>query len=146
MNTETERKSGDNLDPAAVAAEAGRLRHQQVVRRVVRAQLLLAGAGIALWWIIGGQREVVSFAAGAAASLASFGFLNKLTAAVGGNAVSGSAIAGSALRILLVGGALFAILQTYSLHPLAAGTGLLITVGAILVEAARGSLLCMNLG
>lgn len=141
--TDQERKSADEIQ-AALAA--GRSRHQQVVARVRRWQLLLTAAGLAGWWAFGGTREALSFAAGAAASLASFGLLDRLTSVVGGQTVSGRAIAGSALRIVLVGGLLFAILQTYSLHPLAIGTGLLITVGAILVEASFGSLLCMNLG
>lgn len=145
MTSETDQVR-KNVEDQAAAAAAGRARHQAVVSRVRRWQVLLTAVGLVVWLVFGGSREAISFAAGAAASLASFGFLNKLTSAVGGNAVSGPAIFASALRILLVGGLLFAILQSYSLHPLAAGTGLLITVGAILVEASFGSLLCMNLG
>lgn len=131
--------AGNPADPQAAAA-AGRERHLRVVSRVRRSQFILAAAGFAAWGALGGAREALSFAVGAGASLASFGLLDRLTAAVGGNAVSRPMIAASALRILLVGGALFAILQNYSLHPLAAATGLLITVGAILAEALLGSL------
>ena len=46
----------------------------------------------------------------------------------------------------MVGGVLFVIMSNYSLHPLAAGTGLLTTVVAITIEGLVGSLLCMNLG
>ncbi len=121
-------------------------RHQGVVGRVRRWQLLAAAVGLPAWWILGGQLEALSFAVGALASIASFGLLDKFTAAVGGAPTSRSGLALSAMRILLVGGVLFVIMRNYSLHPLAAGTGLLTTVVAITIEGLVGSLLCMNLG
>ena len=121
-------------------------RHQGVVSRVRRWQFLCAAAGFPAWWLLGGQREAISFAVGAVASIASFGLLDRFTSALGGGPVSKRGLALSAMRIVLIGGMLFAILANYSLHPLAAGTGLLVTVGAITMEALFGSLLCMNLG
>lgn len=121
-------------------------RHRGVVSRVRRWQILAAAIGFPAWWFLGGQREAISFAVGAVASIASFGLLDRFTAAVGGGPVSRPGIALSAIRILLIGGLLFVIMSNYSLHPLAAGTGLLTTVVAITIEALVGSLLCMNLG
>jgi len=121
-------------------------RHRGVVSRVRRWQLLCAAVGLPVWFYVGGTREALSFAVGALASIASFGLLDKFTASVAGGPVSRSGIALSAIRILLIGGALFVIMSNYSLHPLAAGTGLLTTVVAITIEALVGSLLCMNLG
>jgi hypothetical protein len=121
-------------------------RHRGVVSRVRRWQLLSAAAGIPLWWYLGGQREAISFAVGAVASIASFGMLDKFTSTIGGGPVSKKGVAMSAMRILVIGGVLFVIMNNYSLHPFAAGTGLLTTVVAITVEALVGSLLCMNLG
>jgi ATP synthase I chain len=116
------------------------------VSRVRRWQYLSAAVGLPVWYWFGGQNEALSFAVGAVASIASFGLLDKFTASVGGGPVSGPGVALSALRILLIGGLLFVIMSNYSLHPFAAGTGLLITVAAITIEALVGSLLCMNLG
>jgi hypothetical protein len=121
-------------------------RHRGVVSRVRRWQLLCAAVGFPVWWYVGGQREAFSFAVGAIASIASFGLLDKFTAAVGGGPVSKPGMALSAIRILVIGGLLFVIMTNYSLHPFAAGTGLLTTVAAITIEALVGSLLCMNLG
>jgi hypothetical protein len=121
-------------------------RHQGVVSRVRRWQVIAAAIGLPAWWVLGGQNEAISFAVGAMASIASFGLLDKFTAAVGGGPTSRSGLVLSAMRILLVGGILFVIMSNYSLHPLAAGTGLLTTVLAITIEGLVGSLLCMNLG
>ena len=121
-------------------------RYQGVVSRVRRWQVIAAAIGLPAWWWLGGPNEAISFAVGAMASIASFGLLDKFTAAVGGGPTSRSGLVLSALRILLVGGILFVIMSNYSLHPLAAGTGLLTTVAAITIEALVGSLLCMNLG
>jgi ATP synthase I chain len=141
MDSEPEQKT--EITPETVKADLQR--HRGVVSRIRRWQILFAAIGFPAWWLFGGQREALSFAVGAIASIASFGMLDRLTAAVGGGPVSGSGLALSAMRILLIGGALFVIMKTYSLHPLAAGTGLLTTVAAIMIEALAGSLLCMNL-
>ncbi len=121
-------------------------RHQSVIGRVQRWQLIAAAIGLPAWLILGGQREAISFAVGAVVSIASFGLLDKFTSVVGGGPTSRSSLAFSAMRIFLVGGFLFVIMSNYSLHPLAVATGLLTTVAAITVEALVGSLLCMNLG
>ena len=121
-------------------------RHRSVVSRVRRWQYLSAAVGLPAWYWLAGQNEAISFAVGAFASIASFGLLDRFTASIGGGPVSGPGVALSALRILLIGGLLFVIMSNYSLHPFAAGTGLLITVAAITMEALVGSLLCMNLG
>lgn len=128
------------------AAEADAARHRGVVSRIRRWQLICAAVGLPAWWILAGQREAVSFAVGALISILSFGLLDRFTAAFGGGPVSRPGVALSAIRILLIGGLLFVIMSNYSLHPLAAGTGLLTTVAAITIEALVGSLLCMNLG
>ena len=132
------------LEKAKASKPEGQ-RKPSLVDRIRRWQLLFAALGFPAWWFLGGQREAVSFLVGAFASIASFGLLDRFTAAVGGGAVSGAGAAFSAVRILVIGGLLLVIMNNYSLHPLAAGTGLLITVGAIMVEALTGSLLCMNL-
>ncbi len=131
---------------ATEAAKADQQRHRGLAGRVRRWQLLCAAIGFPVWWLLGGQREALSFAVGAVASIASFGLLDRLTTAVGGGAVSAPGVALSAIRIFVIGGVLFVIMSNYSLHPLAAGTGLLTTVAAITIEALVGSLLCMNLG
>jgi len=137
-------KTSEAITEAAKAADERR--HRGVVGRVQRWQVLAAAVGFPVWWMLGGQREALSFAVGAIASIGSFGLLDRFSAAVTGGRVSGAGVAASALRILLVGGLLFVIMANYSLHPFAAGTGLLITVAAITIEALVGSLLCMNLG
>ena len=132
------------LEKAEVSKPEAR-RKPGLAGRVRRWQILCAALGFPAWWMLGGQREAVSFLVGAFASIASFGLLDRFTAAVGGGAISRSGAALAAVRVLVIGGLLFVIMNNYSLHPLAAGTGLLITVAAIMVEALTGSLLCMNL-
>ena len=134
------------MDSGLEKTSADELRHRSVVGRVRRWQLVCAAAALPAWWFFGGPREALSFALGALASLASFGLLDKFTSAFGGGPVSRAGIALSAARILLIGGLLFVILSNYRLHAFAAGTGLLVTVAAITIEALVGSLLCMNLG
>jgi hypothetical protein len=133
-------------EPEKITPSADETRHRGVVSRVRRWQVLFAIAGLPAWWILAGQREALSFAVGAIASIASFGLLDRFTSAIGGGPVSRSGLALSAIRILLIGGLLFVIMSNYRLDPLAAGTGLLATVAAITIEALVGSLLCMNLG
>ena len=136
-----------NPDPAATEAviQAAREKHVQTVARIRTSQYILAAAGMAGWFATAGVQAGASFAIGAAVSIVSFTMLDRLTAAVAGGASSGPRLAGSALRILLIGGLLFGILQVYRLHAIAIGTGLLITVAAITWESLRATLWNTNL-
>jgi len=134
-------------DPAAAAAAiaTAREKHVQTVARIKKSQYILTAAGLAGWFASAGVQAGASFAVGALVSIVSFTLLDRLTAAVAGGAVSGPGLAASALRILLIGGLLFGILQVYKLHAIAVGTGLLITVAAITWENLRGTLWNTNL-
>ncbi|MCC6539909.1 MAG: ATP synthase subunit I [Bryobacterales bacterium] len=135
-----------NPDPATEAAiRAAREKHAQTVARIKTSQYILTAGGVVGWLASAGLQACASFAVGAAVSIVSFTLLDRLTAAIAGGAVSGPGLAGSALRILLIGGLLFGILQIYKLHAIAIGTGLLITVAAITWENLRGTLWNTNL-
>lgn len=136
-----------NPDPAAAEAAilAAREKHVQTVARIKQSQYILTAAGLVAWFASTGVQAGASFAVGALVSIVSFTLLDRLTAAIAGGSVSGPGLAGSALRILLIGGLLFGILQIYKLHAIAIGTGLLITVAAITWENLRGTLWNTNL-
>ena len=107
------------------------------MRRVKIWHAVLGVAGLIGWFARGGPAAAASFAVGALAASTSFWLLDRLTSALGGDPVRPVSLVVSALRIFLIGGALFAIIRTYNLQPNAVATGVGITVLAITIEAIR---------
>lgn len=108
------------------------------LRRITRILLALAAAGALVWLAAKGARGAVSFAAGAAVSGFGFWWLQRLARGMEEAVKSGRAKGASALfhslRILLLGGVLYAILRVYEVFIPALVTGLLVTVAAITLE------------
>ncbi len=104
--------------------------NDKFLRNVTRWQAGLAAKG---------PPAAASFAVGALASSASFWLLAKFTSALSPNPAGPLTLLLSALRILLIGVALFAIIQNYELQSTPAVTGILIVVAAITIEVLRNS-------
>jgi hypothetical protein len=110
-------------------------------RRLLIWQALLTIAGLAGWMLARGSVFALSFLTGAIASGFSFWLLHRITLAVSGAKVSAWSMVTGALRLLLIGVALSAILTAYQLQAGAAASGILIVVGSILIETVRELLL-----
>jgi hypothetical protein len=113
--------------------------HRGIVHRILRWQIALAVLGLPAWWLTRDFHHALSFATGAGAAIGSFWMLEKFTRALGGKPESGVSLAFSALRILLIGGALFGIIRSYSLLKVPLATGIMVTVVAITIEGFRQS-------
>ncbi|MEZ5351427.1 MAG: ATP synthase subunit I [Bryobacteraceae bacterium] len=109
----------------------------RIIRRVLLWQIAMALAGIPAWWFWRDRLHAISFAAGALAAIGSFWLLERFTAALGGSPTSGGSLIVSALRLVLIGGALFVIIQNYKLLTVPLATGVLLTVVAITIEGIR---------
>jgi hypothetical protein len=110
-----------------------------VLRRVRQISLVLAVAGAIAFAAQGNRGKAVSFLAGTAISSASFYFLHRLVADLGG-ALDGQKPRGAsfvlhAFRLVLLGGATFAIVKVYGASVSALAVGLIVPVTAIILEA-----------
>ena len=110
-----------------------------VVRRVRRISLLLAVAGAIGFAAQGNRGKALSFLAGAGISCLSFYFLHRVVADLGG-ALEGQKPHGAtfvllAFRLVLLGGATFAIVKVYGASVSALAVGLIVPVTAITLEA-----------
>jgi hypothetical protein len=130
------------MDPATASPDKA---NNGTVRRILGWQIALGFAGIPAWWIARDFHHALSFGAGACAAVGSFWMLERFTRALGGKPESGVSLAFSALRILLIGGALFAIIRSYSLLKIPLATGILVTVVAITIEGFRQTLYARTL-
>jgi hypothetical protein len=109
-----------------------------IIGRIVRVGGMLVLLGSAVWWAAAGLSGLLSFVGGAAISGLSFWLLHRLVsdiqAAAGGRRVGGAAVLLHGLRMLLLGGAAYGILNTYGSNQPALVTGLTVAVTAATVE------------
>jgi hypothetical protein len=109
----------------------------QYYRRLLIWQAILTAVGLSGWMLARGSIFALSFLVGALASGLSFWLLHRITMAVSGAKVSPWSMVTAALRLLIIGVAISAILTTYKLQAGAAATGILIVVASILIETVR---------
>ena len=110
-----------------------------VVRRVRQISLVLTVAGVIGFAAQGNRAKAWSFLGGAAISCVSFYFLHRLVSDLGG-ALEGQKPRGAsfvlhAFRLVLLGGAAFAIVKVYGASASALVVGLVVPVTAITLEA-----------
>ncbi len=110
-----------------------------VVRRIRQIYVVLAVAGTIGFGAQGNRRNAASFLAGAGVAGLSFWLLKRLVddvgAALEGRQPRGASMIVHAFRLLLLGGALFAILRVYGASPNSLCVGLLVPVVSITLEA-----------
>jgi len=111
--------------------------HRRIVHRVQLWQAVLGAAGLIAWWFAEGIPQAASFAAGAISSAASFWLLDRFTGAVTGKSTSATGLVMAVFRLLVIGGALFVIMRSYSLQAVPAACGIAVTIVAITIEAVR---------
>jgi hypothetical protein len=110
-----------------------------IVRRVRQISLVLAIAGTIGFAAQGNRWKALSFLGGTAISCLSFYLLHRLVADLGG-ALEGKKPRGAsfvlhAVRLVLLGGAAFAIVKVYGASASALVVGLIVPVTAITLEA-----------
>ncbi len=110
-----------------------------IVRRIRRISLVLVVAGTIGFAAQGNRGKAWSFLGGAAISSLSFYLLHRLVADLGG-ALEGQKPRGAsfvlhAFRLVLLGGATFAIVKVYGASSSALVVGLIVPVAAITLEA-----------
>ncbi|MBI5084247.1 MAG: ATP synthase subunit I [Acidobacteria bacterium] len=114
------------------------LDYTRIIRRILQLMGGLTLAGSLLWYLFGGQGALVSFLGGAAISGLSFWLLHRLVSDIGraseGQKVRGPSVLLHAFRMLLLGGAAYAIVRSYGSHGPALVTGLTIAVTAATLE------------
>ena len=107
--------------------------------RLLYWQAGLTLAGLAGWALARGTNFAFSFLVGALAAAASFWLLHRMTFSVGpGSAKPTWTAFFGIFRLLLIGATISAILTTYELKVIAAGTGILVVVVSLLLELLRG--------
>lgn len=115
------------------------LEYSEVVRRVRRICLVLIVVGAIGFGVLGDHGKAGSFLAGAAVSCLSLYLLHRLVAdlgsAVEGKKPRGGSFVLHAFRLVLLGGATFAIFKVYDASVSALAAGLLVPVTAITLEA-----------
>jgi hypothetical protein len=106
-----------------------------LLRRVHLLMAVLGAAGLLGFAVAQGLRGFLGFLAGAGASTLSFYLLHRTTAALEKAATGGSASTLStvffSLRLLLIGGALYAIVKSYEVSLTGLAAGLLLSVAAV---------------
>ncbi len=110
-----------------------------VLRRIRQLYVVLVVAGTIGFAAQGNRRNAISFLAGAALSGLSFWLLKRLVDDLGtaleGRKPRGVTMVLHAFRLLLLGGATFAILRVYGASPNSLCVGLLVPVVSITLEA-----------
>jgi hypothetical protein len=110
-----------------------------IVARIVRMMAALALIGVVACWFWAGKRGALSFLTGSGVAALSFYLLHRLVrdlaSAAAGAKVRGASLVLHAVRLLLLGGALFAIIRSYGVFVPALTAGLLIVVAAATLEA-----------
>ena len=114
------------------------LDYSRVIGRVFRLAVGLVLIGGLVLFTVQGWRGLLSFLGGAAVSALSFWLLHRqvsdLTSAGEGRPVSGPSMVLHLFRILILGGATYAIVNTYGALVPALACGLLTTVAAATLE------------
>ena len=110
-----------------------------ILRRVRQIYVVLVVAGTIGFAAQGNRRNAASFLAGAVISGLSFWLLKRLVDDLGtaleGHKPRGASMLVHALRLLLLGGAMFAILKVYGASPNSLCVGLLVPVVSVTLEA-----------
>lgn len=110
-----------------------------VLRRVRQIYVVLVVTGVIGFAAQGNRRSAISFLAGAAISGVSFWLLKRLVDDLGtaleGRKPRAAGLVVHLVRLLLLGGALFAILRVYGASPNSLCVGLLVPVVSITLEA-----------
>lgn len=109
---------------------------ERAVGRMKTAMAWLGAAGSAVAWWMEGWSWGLGFLAGAAASLANFHWLHRLTASLGTEMTEPRRrmVAYFALRYLLLGAVGYVIVRFFGLNLTAALLGLLVAAAAVLLE------------
>lgn len=109
-----------------------------IVGRIAKVAAALALLGAAVFWSIAGLGGLLSFAGGAAISCLSFWLLHRLVAdlqaAAEGRKVRGASVLLHAFRMLILGGAAYAIVSTYGSYRPALAAGLTLALAAATIE------------
>jgi hypothetical protein len=115
------------------------IEYSVVVRRVRQISVVLAVAGTIGFAAQGNRSKAFSFLAGTAISCLSFYFLHRLVVDLGGafegKKPHGASFVLHAFRLVLLGGATFAIVKVYGASVSALAVGLIVPVTAITLEA-----------
>jgi hypothetical protein len=110
-----------------------------ILRRVRQIYVVLVVAGTIGFAAQGNRRNAASFLAGAAISGVSFWLLKRLVDDVGtaleGHKPRAASMLVHVFRLVLLGGAMFAILRVYKASPNSLCVGLLVPVVSITLEA-----------
>ncbi len=108
------------------------------IRRIFRLMGALALAGMALAWVTRGVTGLLSFAGGAAVSATGFWWLKRMSddlqAAAEGRPVKLPSVLAHAFRVLILGGAAYAIVKTYGSDRPVFAAGLLLAVAAATLD------------
>jgi hypothetical protein len=114
------------------------LDYARIVGRIVRLMAVLAAAGAVVFAFVDGAGGALSFLGGAAISGLSFWLLHRLvsdvTAAVQGRPVRTFSVLLHAFRLMILGGAAYAIVVTYGSSRRALAGGLILAVTAATLE------------
>ena len=109
--------------------------YEQALRRVRRFAVVLGLTGTAAVLMVYGLRTATGFMLGAALSILNFRGLSMLVNVIGGAAKPGAfAAVLIALRYLLIGCAIYAIVRFLGVTPAAVVWGLLATFAAVILE------------
>lgn len=104
------------------------------LRRIAWIQAVIVVAGLIVWGLAKGRLGLLSFTFGALVSTACFWLLSRAVSAVSGSRLSMATAITSALRLLIAGFVIRAILSTYEVLPAAVVTGIATPVVAITLD------------
>ncbi|MGC4048210.1 MAG: ATP synthase subunit I [Paludibaculum sp.] len=114
------------------------LDYARITRRIVQLMAALAAAGSVIFFLVKGLAGMLSFLGGAAISSLSFWLLHRMvtdvTRVVEGETVRTTSLVVHALRMLILGGAAYAIVKTYGSFVPAVACGLTLAVTAATLE------------
>lgn len=114
------------------------LDYGKIIGRIVKLMAVLAVVGIAVFGFLDGTGGALSFLGGAAISALSFWLLHRLvadlTAGVEGRPVRTFSVLLHALRLMILGGAAYAIVVSYGSSRRALAGGLMLAVMAATLE------------
>lgn len=114
------------------------LDYAQITRRTIRLMAVLAVLGSVLFLILKGLGGLLSFLGGAAISSLSFWLLHRMvtdvTRVAEGEEVKQSSMLVHAFRMMILGGAAYAIVKTYGSFIPAVACGLVLAVTAATIE------------
>ncbi|WP_321477089.1 ATP synthase subunit I [uncultured Paludibaculum sp.] len=114
------------------------LDYPRITRRIVKLMAILTAAGALIFFVVKGFGAMLSFLGGAAISSLSFWLLHRMVAdvtkVVEGEQVKPVSLLVHAFRMLILGGAAYAIVKTYGSFVPAVACGLTLAVTAATIE------------